>query len=216
MRLTKFGHACVRIEAGGTTIVVDPGAFTEPGAVAGADAILVTHEHVDHFSAERLVGALDADPGLGIWTNGAVAGLLEGPAGRIHVVGHGDTLRIGGIEIEVHGELHAELHEDIPRVHNIGFLFDGALFHPGDAFTDPGRPVDTLMLPIHAPWSRTGQLIDYVRSLRPGQALSVHDAGLSEVGVTTVGNLLGSGGPGLGPSTYRYLEVGATAEVGDP
>ena len=214
MRLTKFGHACIRVEHGGTTIVIDPGGLTDADALRGADAILVTHEHFDHFSPERLADALAADRGLDLWTNGAVAAKLDGPAGRVHVVGDGDTLTLGGIGVEVHGELHEELHEDIPRVGNIGFLLDGRLFHPGDAFTDPGRTVDTLMLPIHAPWSWTGQLVDYVRSLRPARALSVHDAGLSPVGVSVVGGILGPDGPGLGPTTYRYLAVGDTAEVG--
>ena len=30
MRITKFGHACVRVEHDGTTLVLDPGVFTEP------------------------------------------------------------------------------------------------------------------------------------------------------------------------------------------
>jgi L-ascorbate metabolism protein UlaG (beta-lactamase superfamily) len=214
MRLTKFGHACIRVESAGTTIVIDPGGLTEEDVTRGADAVLVTHEHFDHFSGERLMAALAADSGLSIWTNAAVAALLDGPADRVHVVGHGDTLQVGRVEIEVHGELHEELHEDIPRVGNIGFLLDGRLFHPGDAFTDPGHPVDTLMLPIHAPWSRTGQVVDYVRSLAPAHALSVHDAGLSAVGVSVVGSLLGAAGPGIGASEYRYLQVGDTAEVG--
>jgi L-ascorbate metabolism protein UlaG (beta-lactamase superfamily) len=213
MRLTKFGHACVRVEHHGTTIVIDPGGLTGADATDGADAILVTHEHFDHYSGQRLTAALDADPSLTIWTNAAVAALLDAAPGRVQVVGHGDTVQVGAVEIEVHGELHEEIHPDIPRVGNVGFLLDGRLFHPGDAFTDPGRAVDTLMLPIHAPWSRTAQLIDYVRSLRPTQALSVHDAGLSVWGVSLVGGLLGPGGPGLGSSSYRYLTVGDVAEV---
>ncbi|MCU1678461.1 MAG: beta-lactamase, partial [Frankiales bacterium] len=49
LTLTKLGHSCIRITSGATTIVVDPGAYTQADAVDGADAILVTHEHADHF-----------------------------------------------------------------------------------------------------------------------------------------------------------------------
>ena len=54
MRITKFGHACVRIEHDGTTVVLDPGVFTDPAAVDGADAVLITHEHPDHYLADNL------------------------------------------------------------------------------------------------------------------------------------------------------------------
>ena len=54
MRITKFGHACVRLETDGHVIVLDPGAFTEPEAVDGATAVLITHEHADHYSADHL------------------------------------------------------------------------------------------------------------------------------------------------------------------
>ncbi len=52
MRITKFGHACVRVEHDGHTLVIDPGGFTEPEAVDGADAVLVTHEHPDHYEPD--------------------------------------------------------------------------------------------------------------------------------------------------------------------
>lgn len=63
MKLTKKGHACVRLEKGGRVLVIDPGAFSEEDAAFGADAILITHEHLDHFTEDRLRAALDASPG---------------------------------------------------------------------------------------------------------------------------------------------------------
>lgn len=47
MRILKFTHSCVRLEADdGGTLVIDPGVWTEDEALVGADAVLVTHEHV--------------------------------------------------------------------------------------------------------------------------------------------------------------------------
>ncbi|MGK5643459.1 MBL fold metallo-hydrolase, partial [Streptomyces sp. URMC 126] len=75
----------------------------------------------------------------------------------------------------------AVIHPDIPRVTNIGFVLDGSLFHPGDALTVPERPVETLMLPVHAPWSKVAEVIDYVREVKPRRALDVHDGLLTDI-----------------------------------
>jgi len=54
MRITKWGHACVRLERNGRAIVIDPGAMTDPDVLTGAEAVLITHEHFDHFEPSRL------------------------------------------------------------------------------------------------------------------------------------------------------------------
>src|SRR5690606_34367218 len=133
MKLTKMSHSCVRLERDGRALVIDPGGFTEPDAAVGAEAVLVTHEHPDHFDEGRLRAALDADPAAEIWTLPAVAEQLTAAfPGRVHTVGHGDTFTAAGFDVEVHGELHAVIHPDIPRVTNVGYLVDGgAVFHPG-------------------------------------------------------------------------------------
>jgi L-ascorbate metabolism protein UlaG (beta-lactamase superfamily) len=209
MKLTKFGHACIRLEGDGGTMVIDPGAFTEDVSVEGADAILITHQHPDHFFEERIRQTAAAHPGLQIWTVGAVAESLTGLGSALHVIGDGDAFTTAGFEVEAHGTWHAEIHPDIPRITNTGFLIDGRLFHPGDALTVPDKAIETLMLPLHAPWSRTADLIDWLREVAPTRALAVHDAALSAIGITLVGGLLGERGPGIG-TTYSRLEPGQT------
>jgi L-ascorbate metabolism protein UlaG (beta-lactamase superfamily) len=212
MELTKHGHACVVLSDGDRRLVIDPGAFTEPTALDGASAVLITHEHPDHFVADRVRAALDADGALEIWTNRSVAAQLDGPGSRVHVVGDGDAVTAAGFEVTVHGELHAEIHPDIPRIPNIGFLVDGQVFHPGDALTVPDEPVTTLLLPMHAPWSRTGDLIDYVRAVHADQAFAVHDGLLNETGLALVTALLGERGPGT-PTPFSRLAPGDTVEL---
>ncbi|MFE7189779.1 MBL fold metallo-hydrolase [Kitasatospora sp. NPDC057541] len=213
MRITKFGHACVRLEHEGTTVVVDPGMFTDPAALVGADAVLITHEHADHFEEARLRAALEADPALRVWTNPDVARQLEGVGRRVTAVGEDDAFDLGGIGVSVHGEWHAVIHPDIPRVRNVGFLLDGRLFHPGDALTLPPQPVDTLLLPIAAPWTKVGELIDYVREAGPRQAVPVHDAVLSPAGVAVHTRLVGPGGPGTGAELHTLGE-GESLDLG--
>jgi L-ascorbate metabolism protein UlaG (beta-lactamase superfamily) len=205
MKLTKFGHSCIRLEAGGGTLVIDPGGFTEDASVANADAILITHEHFDHFAEDRVRAAATANPGLQVWTVASVAASLVGLGAQLHVVGHGDTFRVAGFDVEAHGTWHAEIHRDIPIITNTGFLINGRLFHPGDALTVPDKAIETLMLPIHAPWSRISDLIDWVREVAPTRVLAAHDGLLNSKGLTLVGGLLGERGPGIG-AEYRRLE----------
>jgi len=212
MELTKHGHACVALRDGDRSLVIDPGVFTDPVALEGAGAVLITHEHADHFEPQRLRAALDADPALEIWTNKSVAAVLEGAGARVHVVGNGDAVTVAGFDVHVHGELHAEIHPEITRIANIGFLVDGQVFHPGDALTVPDEPVATLLLPMHAPWSRTADLIDYVRAVHADQAFAVHDGLLNEAGLGVVGGLLGERGPGT-PTPFSRLAPGDTAEL---
>ncbi|MCX5010832.1 MULTISPECIES: MBL fold metallo-hydrolase [unclassified Streptomyces] len=210
MKLIKRLHSCVQLEKDGHTLVIDPGAFSEPDAGLGADALLVTHEHPDHFDEGRLRAALDANPAAALWTLRSVAGRLA-PAypGRVHTVGHGDTFSAAGFDVQVHGELHAVIHPDIPRITNVGYLVDGSLFHPGDALTVPEAPVDTLMVPVHAPWNKVAEVIDYLREVKPRRAIDIHDAYLSDIARPIYDMALDT----LGGTDHGRLSAGDAADL---
>jgi L-ascorbate metabolism protein UlaG (beta-lactamase superfamily) len=199
MRITKFGHACVRIEHDGAVVVLDPGVFSEPEALDGATGVLITHEHPDHVHADLLRGS-DAP----IWTIGAVARLLREQAPdvgeRVSVVRPGDRLDVSGLPVEVVGEKHAVIHPDYDRIDNSGYVVtagDRAVYHPGDALTAPGRAVDVLLAPMSAPWLKVGEAIDFVREVGAPRSLGIHDKVYSEIGLgmvaTHMGNLLPEG-----------------------
>ncbi|URN14445.1 MBL fold metallo-hydrolase [Streptomyces radiopugnans] len=218
MELTKKGHACVALHREGRTLVIDPGGFSEADAAVGADAILVTHEHPDHFDESRLRAALEANPAAEIWTLRSVAERISAAfPGRVHTVGDGDAFTAAGFEVEAHGELHAVIHPDIPRVTNVGYAVtaagSGTVFHPGDALTVPGRRVDTLLLPVHAPWSKVAEVVDYVREVRPRVAYDVHDGLLSDFGHLVYGRLLGPDGPGTAGAEHTRLEPGRSVAL---
>ncbi|MGV9597562.1 MBL fold metallo-hydrolase [Streptosporangium sandarakinum] len=183
MKLTKFGHACVRLEKDGSALVIDPGAFSEESALEGARTVLITHEHFDHVDVERLRRAAEADPSLEIWTNEAVAATLTGLPAEIRTVRHGDTFDTAGFEVKVVGEWHAPNHPDIPAVRNTGFLVDEEVFYPGDAFTPPGTEVPTLLVPTNAPWMKMAEMVEYLRRIRPARAFSTHDGLLNDAGL---------------------------------
>ncbi|MFF8916198.1 MBL fold metallo-hydrolase [Streptomyces sp. NPDC015032] len=203
--LTKKTHSCIRLEKDGRTLVIDPGGFSEQDAAVGADALLVTHEHPDHFDEGRLRAGMEANPAAEIWTLRSVADRLSAAfPGRVHTVGHGDTFSVAGFDVQVHGELHAVIHPDIPRITNIGFLVDGSVFHPGDALTVPERPVDTLMLPVMAPWNKISEVIDYVREVKPRRAIDIHDALLTDLARPIYDHQIGS----LGGTDHGRLTPG--------
>ena len=54
MRVTKHAHACLVLEEEGQRLVIDPGNQTGPLAPTGVVAIVITHEHADHWDAEHL------------------------------------------------------------------------------------------------------------------------------------------------------------------
>ncbi|MFI8232441.1 MBL fold metallo-hydrolase [Streptomyces sp. NPDC085900] len=211
MKLTKHAHACVTVEKDDTRLVIDPGTFTPDAAdaVARAHAVLITHEHFDHFDEELVAAALETQPDLHVYGTKAVAATLGGHGGRVHAVAAGDTVTIGSITATVHGHRHAPIHADIPCPDNVGYLLDdGALYHPGDAYFAPDAPVHTLLLPTSGPWTKLGEAADYVRAVKPERIIQIHELMLSELGQHSTANLLGE--KGLTGIPITRLEPGTT------
>lgn len=213
MRIVKYTHSCVRLEKGDHAVVIDPGSFSEEEPLDGADAVFITHEHADHFDPEKLRARDD----LPIWTNQAVADQLAAKLGggigdRITVAAAGDTFAIGGFDVAAYGELHEVIHPELPQVPNVGFFVDDGFFHPGDAFTVPDRPVETLMVPISAPWLRGRDSVEYIRAVRPTTALSAHDGMLNDIGLGVVDGLLDAFASKAG-TEYRRLTPGSAVEL---
>jgi L-ascorbate metabolism protein UlaG (beta-lactamase superfamily) len=205
MRITKLGHSCVRLEHDGKVVVVDPGMFTEPGATDGADAVVITHEHPDHYLPDHL-RATDAP----VFTIDAVAARIrdEAPdvAERLTVVSPGEAFDPGIPTVAV-GELHAVIHADLPRFFNSGYLFtlgDLTVYHPGDALTLPEQPVDVLLVPVCAPWMRAAEGIDFARAVGAPRNVAIHDRVYSEAGLRIVDGQYAI----LLPETQSYTRLG--------
>lgn len=213
MRIYKHGHACVRLESPGVAVVLDPGMFTERAALDGATAVLITHEHPDHWSPEMLA-ATDAP----VFTIEAVAARIResapAVADRVRVVAPGDVLDVG-VPVTVVGEKHAVIHPELPHFDNSGYLLEvegSRIFHPGDALTVPEVTPDLLLLPVSAPWLKVSECIDYARDVGAPRSLAIHDAVYSEAGLGIVDGHLGRF---LAPTGQEFVRLRAGEELSD-
>ncbi|ADB35305.1 Zn-dependent hydrolase-like protein of the beta-lactamase fold family [Kribbella flavida DSM 17836] len=178
MKLTKYTHACVRLDKDGKVLLIDPGSFSEDAVFEAADAVLVTHEHPDHLDVQR-IKALDAP----VYTTAGVAAQLTELGERVHVVAHGQAFDAAGFAIHAYGKDHAIILPELGvPCENVGFLVEDAVYHPGDSFTRPDRQVHTNLVPISGPWFSLPPAVEYARSVTATQLVGIHDALLSPIG----------------------------------
>ena len=214
MQLTKYTHSCVRIDNGDRALVIDPGMFSETAtALDGAHAVLITHEHADHIDAPALIQAAKANTALRIWAPAAVAQTLSELGDQVTAVGAGESFDAAGFAITTFGGLHALIHPLVGTlVANVCYLVDGRVYHPGDSFTVPPVPIETLLIPIHAPWSKIGEVIDFAAAVRAPRAFQIHDALLNENGSGLVDRLVGTVAATYG-TAYQRLAATQTVDV---
>jgi len=205
VKLTKFGHACVRLEKDGKVLLVDPGTFSEDTAFEAADAVLITHEHPDHVDADRLRG-LDAP----VYTTAGAAAQLSGLGDRVTVVSEGQSFDAAGFSIRAYGKDHAIILPELGvPCENIGYLIDDAVYHPGDSFTRPDREVHTNLVPISGPWFALPAAVQYAHEIKARQTVGIHDALLSPLGLGMMGRWLDEkdGRPYHGLAPGESLEI---------
>lgn len=184
MRMTKFTHACVRLDDAGRSLVIDPGAFSEcDDALDGASAVLITHEHFDHLNADAVLSAARANPDLRVWAPPSVVQQLTELGPRATPTAPGESFDAAGFSVRAFGGQHAVIHQALGTpCANVGYLVDDTVYHPGDSFFVPPVAVPTLLVPLHAPWSKLAEVIDFVVAVRAPQAFPIHDAMLSDSG----------------------------------
>ncbi|MFN2518899.1 MAG: MBL fold metallo-hydrolase [Jatrophihabitantaceae bacterium] len=213
MRLTKFTHSCVRLDDGDRSLVLDPGTFSEvETALDGAGGVLITHEHADHIDVDRLRAAAAKDPRLRVWAPSAVASMLGDLGGQVEAVDAGEAFDAAGFAVQTFGGQHALIHPTISVVANIAYLIEGAVYHPGDSLVVPPVTVRALLAPIHAPWSKTGEVIDFVVSVRAPHVYQIHDGLLNERGLGFVEAHLARISAEHG-SEFAHLAAGDTVDA---
>ena len=183
MTITKFGHSCLLIEEAELRALIDPGIYsTGQNEVKNVDLVLITHEHPDHCDIGSLKTILRNNPGVKIITNRSVGAMLDKEGITCVFVENGEHFSLKGVLIEGIGKDHAIMHSSIPPIKNVGYCIANRFFYPGDALTNPGKPVEILALPVAAPWSKLPEVIDYALSVKPKICFPAHDAILKAPG----------------------------------
>lgn len=180
MKVTKYEHSTLVLSLGDESLIIDPGMFLSAVDFGNVVAVVITHEHGDHWTPDQLGRILEKNPNAVVYGPAGVAAAAEGF--DIVIVKEGDEIEAGSFTLTFFGEKHAVIHESIPVPDNVGVLVNGELYYPGDSYTVPGVEVGTLAAPIGAPWLKIGEAMDFVLAVKPKRALYAHDMTLSAAG----------------------------------
>jgi len=212
MRLTKLEHSALILEDSGKKLFVDPGAYTTALTdTAQTAAVVITHEHADHWTPEQIQRVLDMSPEAQIFgPPGVAAAAGELP---VRAVTAGDVVEAGPFTLEFFGGKHAVIHPSIPVVDNIGVLVNHTLYYAGDSFTIPdGVTVDVLAVPANAPWMKIAEAMDYVTAIKPRRSFPTHEMLLSKLG-RDVSNARIQASTEAGGGEFFALNAGDTLDI---
>lgn len=212
MKITKYEHACFTVEMNGKTLIVDPGSFTQALKIpTGVVAIVITHGHEDHFNPDILAAIYDKNPDSILVTLPEIADMMPDHASR--KVTAGDIVTIEPFTLEFFGGKHAEIHDAYVQTgNNLGVMINDTVYYPGDSFTEPNRRVTLLAIPTSGPWLKVGEVIDFLRAVKPTKFFPVHDFHNSEAGKELVNRLTGSHAEAIN-SKLTALAVGESLDV---
>lgn len=198
MRLTYVGHATVLLELGGGRVLTDPVLRRRlvhlrrhgpvPAPVGRLDAVLISHQHHDHFDAPSLRG-LHPRPAA-VVPRGAGAGLRRLGFPEVHEVVVGESVATGPLTVRA-----------VPAVHDgrryprfgatadaVGYVIEAGesrVYFAGDTDLFDGMstlgPLDLALVPVWGwgPTAGTGHLdperaAEAVARLRPRVAVPIH------------------------------------------
>jgi L-ascorbate metabolism protein UlaG (beta-lactamase superfamily) len=190
MKITKIGQCCLLIETAGKRILTDPGRFTTAqNELRDIDLILITHEHADHLHSESMTQIMRNNPNATVITNDSVGQVLTELSIPYSVPSLATETDVCGVCVEAYDGKHVEIFGEYGQVENTGFFIDKRLFYPGDAYTNPQKPVEILALPVSGPWCALKDAMQYALAIKPIHAFPVHDAVLNQDGMQLVHHL---------------------------
>jgi len=121
----------------------------DPADATDCDAVLVTHEHIDHMHPPSY-GPLVNDLGADLYAPEAsyespdYDGDLDAPEDRRHVIAAGETFEVGDFTVHVRGANDPDAIEPVSYVveHDSGTFFHGGDSRPAEAFETVGEAFD--------------------------------------------------------------------------
>ena len=92
---------------------------------------------------------------------------------------------------------------------NVGYIINGAHYHPGDALHIPDGPIETLFVPLQASWLKTAEAIDFVHRVSPRRAIGIHEGQINERGLAAINHWMSKECNGV----YEWLPPGTATEL---
>lgn len=193
MRVTKLEHSGIVVEKDGKVLLCDPVEFTEKlPEFANVAAVVLTHQHGDHFQPEVLKRIWVGNLGMRVFVTPEMFDDVKTMAKELGstvqenvvAVQEGDKKEAEGFSLEFFGKNHAAIVPGVVPCENVGVVIDEVVVNPGDSFDMPANIHDPelLLVPLAAPWCKIAESMDFVRAVRPKRVLPVHDAVLSDLG----------------------------------
>ena len=175
MKVTKYEHAGLVLDNGQAKLVIDPGEMVNlPPDLDQVAAVVITHEHYDHYSLESLQQILKANPQAQILATKSVATKLTEAGLEAQAVETQATLNLSGFEIKLKDQAHAPIWKDSPcRV--ITVQIGHCLYYPSDSFVTCPDKVTVLATPTSGPWLKLAEALDFAKACQYDYILPVHD-----------------------------------------
>ncbi|HWH07419.1 MAG TPA: MBL fold metallo-hydrolase [Candidatus Paceibacterota bacterium] len=195
MKITKYAHSCLLLEIDNVKILTDLGSWNpDVPEVSDLNAILITHEHADHFDVEKLKSLVAKNPEAKLITHAAVGAKLQEAGMEYTPIESGERIDVSGVSIESCGTDHAVIYGTTSPCRNTGYLIADTFYIPGDALHDtPSKQIEILALPTGGPWMKVAEAIGYAKSLKPKVVIPIHDAMYTEeVRATSIPRWIGA------------------------
>ncbi|HET9947012.1 MAG TPA: MBL fold metallo-hydrolase [Patescibacteria group bacterium] len=180
MKITKFNHSCLLVQDSGKNTLIDPGNYSEGTLIVEKlpplEYLLITHEHMDHFSLPLVEKIVWHNPQIKIITTSSVVSQLANK--NLTATDKGDDY------ISVEKVPHEKVWGGNPG-QNIMVTVGGKLTHPGDSHSFSNSS-DILALPITAPWGSTTAAVELAIKLKPKVVIPIHDYMLKDESRRTV------------------------------
>lgn len=143
MKITKHAQSCLLVETEDTKILIDPGVFVtekegyDLNKFVNIDAILISHEHSDHFEPEDIKKIINNNPDIPVYTTEKVKSLFDYK--NVSVLKSQQVITLNEFYITGVKSIHGPLPNGMEPPEVIGFLIDDGK----NTFYDPA---DTIKL----------------------------------------------------------------------